>query len=113
VGKSACKSASIIRLIKWENSGEIGDDNEIFQKHVDKRAFTGLSAMLFARVKPEDQLCEHLELVALHGTVGSAYGIEFSANSRRATIANGGGGGTCGKGFVRRTVYLFESIGIT
>ena len=63
---------------------------------------------MFARAKPEDQLREHLELVVLHGTVGSADGIEFSATSRRATVANGGGGGTCGKGFREKNATLME-----
>ena len=64
--------------------------------------------MLFAKAKPEDQLCEHVELVTLHGTVGTADGIEFSTTSRHAAVANSGGGGACGKGFRENDMTLME-----
>jgi hypothetical protein len=64
--------------------------------------------MLFAKAKSKNQSCKHVELVVLHGTVGSADGIEFSATSRRAAVTIGGGNGTCGKGFCKENSTLME-----
>ncbi len=41
-------------------------------------------------------------------TVGTADGIEFSAASRCAAVANSGGSGACGKGFCEEDTTLME-----
>jgi len=41
-------------------------------------------------------------------TVGTADGIEFSAASRCAAVANSGGGGACGKGVREKNTTLME-----
>ncbi len=64
--------------------------------------------MLFARAKPKDQLCKHIELILLHGTIGTTDGVEFSTTSRRAAVTNSGGGGACGKGFREENAALME-----
>ena len=49
-----------------------------------------------------------MEFFHIHVTVGTADGIEFSAASRCAAVANSGGGGACGKGFREENTTLME-----
>jgi hypothetical protein len=51
---------------------------------------------------------KHAEFFHVHVTVGTADGIEFSAASRCATVANSGGSGACGKGFCEEDTTLME-----
>jgi len=53
-------------------------------------------------------LGKHVKFFHIHVTVGTANGIEFSAASRCAAIANGGGGGACGNGFREENTTLME-----
>ena len=71
-------------------------------------AFTGFSAVLFARAKPEDQSCKHVKLFVVHGTVGAADGVEFSATFRLSAVADGGGGGADSKGFGEEDTTLMK-----
>ncbi len=64
--------------------------------------------MLFARTKPKNQLSKHMKLILFHGTVGTTNGVEFSTAFRHAAVANGGGGGACGKGFREENAALME-----
>ena len=102
------KSTLFLRLFESEDSSEVGDCDEIRQKHIEERALTGLVAVSFARAKPKDQLCKHLELVVVHGTVGAANGVKFSTTLRLSAVANSGGGGAYGEGFGKKDTTLME-----
>jgi hypothetical protein len=64
--------------------------------------------VLFSGVKSKHKVGKHVEFFHVHVTVGSADGIEFSAVSWCAAVANGGGGGACGKGFREENTTLME-----
>jgi hypothetical protein len=66
------------------------------------------SPVLFSPAKSKHKLGKHAEFFHVHVTVGAADGIEFSAASRCATVANGVGGGACGKGFREKNTTLME-----
>ena len=64
--------------------------------------------MLLSGAKSKHKVGKHVEFFHVHVTVGTTDGIEFSAASRCATVANGGGGGACGKGFCEEDTTLME-----
>jgi len=64
--------------------------------------------VLFARAKPEDQSCKHVKLFVVHGTVGAADGVEFSATFRLSAVADGGGGGADSEGFGEEDTTLMK-----
>ncbi len=68
----------------------------------------GSVSMLFARTKPKNQLSKHMKLILFHGTVGTTNGVKFSIAFWCAAVANGGGGGACGKDFREENVALME-----
>ena len=102
------KSTSFLRLVESKDISEVGDRDEILQKHIEERALTRLVAVLFARAKPEDQLCKHLEIVVVHGTGGATNGVEFSTTLWLAAVADSGGGGAHSEGFGKKDSTLME-----
>ena len=102
------ESTSFLGFVESEDSSEVGDRDKILQKHIEERAVAGLVAVLFSRVKPEDQLCKHPELVIIHGTVGATDGIKFGATLWYAAVADSGGGGAYSGGFGEENTTLME-----
>jgi len=107
-GKLAHKSASVVRLIESKNSSEVRNHNKILKKHVEQGAFTGFSPVLFSGVKPKYKSGKHVEFFHVHVTIGTADVIKFSTSPQFAAVANGGGGGACGKGFREENTTLME-----
>ena len=64
--------------------------------------------MLFSWAKAKHKAGKHVEFFFIHVTVGTADGIEFSAATQCAAVANGGGGGACGNGFREEDTTLME-----